>query len=316
MSENRYYLFKKMLELDKAGFIEIDLVKMEIFTEKEILEMQKICMSEYYKYFTERGLDMDDLKLDLAKKLDTNKYFKQPKDSKMFKAMYGHSTADGREYINTRKPANATNCGMGLATSQITTYYNERLNEFRERLRPLMNMLYLGPVKRHLSRFGLKLPPSKDMQLHTDMSYIKENRERPPKQRDADDPVSYHPFSDTGQAQRYQMIISLNDSDSGWYGYSGAHKKYKEIGDELEWPGKTKTIQKISPDIMDKFDLKRHDFKSKIGKAIIWNCGVPHGNSGCNQIPRLTLYVNYQPDKENSTAEDIIGLGNQPTNKK
>ena len=51
MSKNRHYLFKKILELDEAGFIEIDLVKMEIFTEKDILEMQKICMSEYYKYF-------------------------------------------------------------------------------------------------------------------------------------------------------------------------------------------------------------------------------------------------------------------------
>ena len=31
-----------MLELDEAGFIEIDLVKMEIFTEKELKKIQLI----------------------------------------------------------------------------------------------------------------------------------------------------------------------------------------------------------------------------------------------------------------------------------
>ena len=40
MSENRHYLFKKMLELDEAGFIEIDLVKMEIFTEKALMSLK------------------------------------------------------------------------------------------------------------------------------------------------------------------------------------------------------------------------------------------------------------------------------------
>ena len=312
MAENRNYLFNKFKEIGENGVMEIDLIKLKIFTEKEILEMREICMSEYYKYFIERGMEMKDLEIELTKELDINKYFKQPKDSKMFKAMYGHSTADGREYINTRKPANATNCGMGLATSQISTYYNERLNEFKERLRPLMKLLYGGPVKRHLSRFGLKLPPSKDMPLHTDMSFIKEYSEKLPKQRDADDPVAYHPFCQTGQSQRYQMIIALNDSDSGWYGYPGAHKKYGEIGEELGWPGKTKTIQKISPDIMDKLDLKRHEITSKLGKAIIWNCGIPHGNIACNKIPRLTMYVNYQPDIRDTVADRIIGLGNQP----
>ena len=312
MTDIRSKIFKILEEIEKNGFIELDLVELKIFTEKEILEMREICMSEYYKYFIERGVQMKDLEIDLTKALDINKYFKQPKDSKMFKAMYGHITADGREYINTRKPANAKDCGMGLATSQISTYYNERLNEFKERIRPLMNILYGGPVKRHLSRFGLKLPPSKDMQLHTDMSYMKEYKEELPEERNADDPVSYHPYSNTGKPQRYQMIIALNDSDSGWYGYAGAHKKYNDIGDELGWPGKTKTLQRISPDIMKKLDLERVEITSKIGKAIIWNCGIPHGNLACRKIPRLTLYVNYQPDKEDTVADKIIGLGNQP----
>ena len=153
------------------------------------------------------------------------------------------------------------------------------------------------------------------MPLHTDMSYVKDYREKLPDERDPDDPVSYHSFSKTGSAQRYQMIISLNDSDSGWYGYGGAHKKYKEIGDELEWPGITKTLQKISPSIMNKLQLKRTDIQSKLGHAVIWNCGVPHGNTACKKIPRLTLYVNYQPDKKDSAADSIIGLGNQPKGK-
>ena len=93
-----------------------------------------------------------------------------------------------------------------------------------------------------------------------------------------------------------------------------AHLKYDEIGDELCWPGKTKTIQKISPKTMDKLGLKRVDIPSKAGYAIIWNCGVPHGNTACKDVPRLTLYINYQPDTTDTTADKIIGLGNQPKN--
>ena len=97
-------------------------------------------------------------------------------------SMYGHKDKYGKHYNNTRVPANATNCGMGSATSQIKTYQNETLCEYRERLRPLMRSLYRGPVKRHLSRFGLKLPPSKKTQLHTDMSYGETYKNTPPLQ--------------------------------------------------------------------------------------------------------------------------------------
>jgi hypothetical protein len=248
--------------------------------------------------------------------MKTNPYFKQPKDSAMFKAMYGQKTKDGREYLNTRAPANAMNCGMGSATSQKSTYYHPRLNELREKLRPLMTALYQSPVKRHLTRFGIKLPPAKDMQLHTDMSYIKDNREGVTGTRPADDPVAYHPYDNTGRFQRLQFIIGLNNSEAGWYGYEGAHQKYAEIGDGINWPGKTKTIQKIPIKLMKTLGLKRIDIPTRFGEAVIWNCGIPHGNSACSKIPRLVLYVNYQTDTEQTTADRIIGLGNQPTEKK
>ena len=234
----------------------------------------------------------------------------------MFKAMYGHKTKDGREYINTRSPANAMGCGMGSATSQKSTYYHPRLNELREKLRPLMTTLYQSPVKRHLTRFGLKLPITKDMQLHTDMSYIKANRDGSVERREAEDPVLYHPYNNNGKFQRLQFIIGLNNSNTGWYGYEEAHKKYAEIGDGLNWPGKTKTIQKIPIKLMKTLGLKRVDIPTRFGEAVIWNCGLPHGNSACSKIPRLVLYVNYQPDTEQTTADRIMGLGNQPTEKK
>ena len=315
-SAMKEYITNAMISLRDKGYMTLDLIKLGIYTAEEIQEMQDICMSEYYKYFTDRGLKLADIKIDLTKKLEKNPYFRQGKDSPMFKAMYGHKSKDGREYINTRVPANATNCGMGQATSQKSTYYHERLNEQREKLRPLMKSLYGEPVKRHLTRFGLKLPPSKDMQLHTDMSYIEANKNNPPKMRDADDPVAYHPFAQNGRFQRLQMTIGLNNSEAGWYGYEGAHLQYDNIGDKLGWPGKTRTIQKISPKIMKDLGLKRVNIPSKFGQAIIWNCGLPHGNTPCKEIPRLTLYVNYQPDTTDTVADRIIGLGNQPNEKK
>ena len=316
MEELEITLNEQLLSLRDRGYMILDLVKFKYFTKEEILEMQKICMNEYYSYFTDRGLKIADIKIDLTKKLEKNPYFRQGKDSPMFKAMYGHKTKDGREYINTRVPANATNCGMGQATSQKSTYYHKRLNEFRERLRPLMNSLYGAPVKRHLTRFGLKLPPSKDMQLHTDMSYIEAHKNNPPTQREADDPVAYHPFANNSRYQRLQMVIGLNDSESGWYGYEGAHLQYDNIGDKLGWPGKTRTIQKISPKIMKDLGLNRVNIPSKFGQAIIWSCGLPHGNTACKSIPRLTLYVNYQVDETDTVADHIIGLGNQPNEDK
>ena len=134
--------------------------------------------------------------------------------------------------------------------------------------------------------------------------------------RDADDPVAYHPFAQNGRFQRLQMTIGLNNSEAGWYGYEGAHLQYDNIGDKLGWPGKTRTIQKISPKIMKDLGLKRVNIPSKFGQAIIWNCGLPHGNTPCKEIPRLTLYVNYQPDTTDTVADRIIGLGNQPNEKK
>ena len=163
--------------LQDKGYMRLNLIEMGILKESEVAEMREICMSEYYKFFADRGIDPATIQIDLNSEMKTNPYFKQPKDSAMFKAMYGQKTKDGREYLNTRAPANAMNCGMGSATSQKSTYYHPRLNELREKLRPLMTALYQSPVKRHLTRFGIKLPPAKDMQLHTDMSYIKDNRE-------------------------------------------------------------------------------------------------------------------------------------------
>jgi hypothetical protein len=297
------------------GYMRLNLIEIGILTESEVAEMQEICMSEYYKFFTDKGIDPATIQIDLNGEMKTNPYFKQPKDSAMFKAMYGQKTKDGREYLNTRAPANAMNCGMGSATSQKSTYYHPRLNELREKLRPLMTALYQSPVKRHLTRFGIKLPPAKDMQLHTDMSYIKDNRDGGGA-RPADDPVAYHPQDDKGRPQRLQFILGLNNSEAGWYGYEGAHQKYAEIGDGLDWPGKTKTIQTIPIKLMKTLGLNRVDIPTRFGEAVIWNCGLPHGNSACSKVPRLVLYVNYQSDTEQTTADRIIGLGNQPTEKK
>ena len=302
--------------LRDKGYMSINLIDIGILTESEVTEMREICMSEYYKFFTDKGIDPATIKIDLNSEMKTNPYFKQSKDSAMFKAMYGSKTKDGREYINTRLPANAMNCGMGSATSQKSTYYHPRLNELREKLRPLMTALYQSPVKRHLTRFGIKLPPGKDMQLHTDMSYIEANRNGVEENRNAEDPVSYYPYNNDGKFQRLQFIIGLNNSDAGWYGYEGAHQKYAEIGDELNWPGKTKTIQKIPIKLMKTLGLKRVDIPTRFGEAVIWSCGLPHGNSACSKVPRLVLYVNYQPDTEQTTADRIMGLGNQPTEKK
>ena len=301
--------------LQDKGYMRLNLIEMGILKESEVAEMREICMSEYYKFFADRGIDPATIQIDLNSEMKTNPYFKQPKDSAMFKAMYGQKTKDGREYINTRTPANAMNCGMGSATSQKSTYYHPRLNELREKLRPLMTALYQSPVKRHLTRFGIKLPPAKDMQLHTDMSYIKDNRDGGGA-RPADDPVAYHPQDDKGRPQRLQFILGLNNSEAGWYGYEGAHQKYAEIGDGINWPGKTKTIQKIPIKLMKTLGLKRVDIPTRFGEAVIWNCGIPHGNSACSKVPRLVLYINYQTDTEKTTADRIIGLGNQPTEKK
>ena len=302
--------------LRDKGYMKLNLIDMGILKEADVTEMQEICMSEYYKFFTDKGIDPDTIKIDLNREMKTNPYFKQPKDSAMFNAMYGHKTKDGRDYINTRAPANAMNCGMGSATSQKSTYYHPRLNELREKLRPFMTALYQSPVKRNLTRFGLKLPTTKDMQLHTDMCYIEANRNGVTENHKEEHPPEIHPYNKNGKFKRLQFIIGLNNSDSGWYGYEGGHQKYAEIGDGLNWPGKKKTIQKIPIKLMKTLGLKRINIPTRFGEAVIWSCGIPHGNTACSKIPRLVLYVNYQPDTKQTTAERITGLGNQPTEKK
>ena len=300
----------------KNGYVVINLIDERIYTIDEILEMREICMSSYYSYFTDRGMNLEEIVIDLDNNMTNNQYFKQPKDSKMFKAMYGQVSKAGKEYINTRVPANAMSCGMGTATSQPSIYYNERFNELKEKMRPLMTELYGSPVKKHLSRFGLKLPVSKDMALHTDMSYLEKYKDNFPDMKSPDDPVAYHTYDKNGVYQRLQCIIGLNESDGGWYGYPEAHNMYSEIGEQLGWPGKTKTLQKIPKKAMKVLGLTRVDVPTKIGETVIWSCGIPHGNSACKKRPRLVAYVNYQPDNEQTTADCIIGLGNQPVDVK
>ena len=133
--------------LQDKGYMKLNLIEMGILKESEVAEMREICMSEYYKFFTDKGIDPATIQIDLNSEMKTNPYFKQPKDSAMFKAMYGQKTKDGREYINTRTPANAMNCGMGSATSQKSTYYHPRLNELREKLRPLHDSSISKPSK-------------------------------------------------------------------------------------------------------------------------------------------------------------------------
>lgn len=318
MSETKLQelIFKQVQSFYEKGYAYFDLIEMGYFSEEDVLEVQSTCMESYYKYFTDREINRKDVEIDLAKKMETNPYFKQPRDSPMFKAMYGDISKAGNKYINCRNPANAMNCGMGRATSQKEVYYNKSLNDFTERLRPLYNSLYRQPVKRHLERFGLKLPhkKSKDMTAHTDMSYCKEVKENGAVLKHADDPTAISPYSRGKINMRIQSVLGLSNSESGWYGYPGSHKKYNEIGDAIDWPGLKKSPQQIPIKILENLGLKRVDIPTKLGRLIIWNCGIVHGNSACqNTQPRLVKYINYMPDTENTVADRIIGLGNQPT---
>ena len=311
-------IYEKISDLREKGYTYFDLIEMEYFTKEEISRMRDICMDYYYKYFTDRGLALKDIQIDLEKKTKTNCYFKKPKNSKMFKAMYGAISKAGAEYINCRRPANAMSCGMGTATSQPEIYFDEELCAFTERLRPLYNILYGGPVKRHLERFGLKLPykGSKDMMAHVDMSYCKEYRETAPIIKNADDPVSYAPYAADGSPMRIQGVLGLSDSDAGWYGYEKTHMRYEEIGDALLWPGKKKAPQTVPVEVLEKLGMKRVDIPTKLGRLIIWNCGIVHGNSACfDTTPRLVKYINFMADKKNTVSTSIIGLGNQPKGK-
>jgi hypothetical protein len=333
--ELRELIFKKVKSLKEKGYAYFDLIELGYFTMEEILDMQEICMNYYYKYFTDRGVKREDIEIDITKIMETNPYFKQPKDSPMFQAMYGDVSKTGKSYINCRKPANAMNCGMGRATSQREIYYDEVLNEYTERLRPLYNALYRHPVRRHFERFGLKLPHknSKDMMAHADMSYCRDVKENGAILKDADNPIAKAPYSKEvgencngqtkspyskgGISMRIQGVLGLSNSESGWYGYEGSHKKYNEIGDGIDWPGIKRAPQQIPVKLMKELDLKRVDIPTKLGRLIVWNCGIVHGNSSCkNTRPRLVKYINYMPDTENTTADRIIALGNQPNEEK
>ena len=59
-------------------------------------------MFKILKHFTDRGLSEDNIKININSKMENGKYFKQPKDSLMFKALYGHHKRNGDFYINTR----------------------------------------------------------------------------------------------------------------------------------------------------------------------------------------------------------------------
>ena len=72
MEELEITLNEQLLSLRDRGYMILDLVKFKYFTKEEILEMQKICMNEYYSYFTDRGLKIADIKIDLTKKLEKN----------------------------------------------------------------------------------------------------------------------------------------------------------------------------------------------------------------------------------------------------
>jgi hypothetical protein len=304
-------------QLRDEGYTYIDLIDTNILEESKLKSAKKRCLKYWYKYFMNKGLLEEQLKINFKKKVNDNQYFKQPKDSEMFKALYGHKKRNGDFFINTRKPAVSQHDGMGLATSQPAIYKDKKLIKIKEKLRPIFNELYGSNTHLHLSRFGLKLPfkGSKDMVTHTDMSYIKEFRVNQPKRRHINDPVSYAPYSDDGGDQRIQALLCLSDSDSGWYGYKKSHLKYKEIGDKINWPGKTSSLQLIPKKLLKNLGLERVDVKSKFGRLILWNCGVAHGNSKCqNTTPRLVLYINYQPNDQDTSADKIIGLGNQPIN--
>ena len=306
---------KAKKELKENGFTYIDLLESNIIDKKDLKLARKRCLKYWYDYFISKGLTKEELKIDFKNKTNNTQYLKQPKESKMFKALYGHKKKNGDFYINTRKPAVSQNDGMGLATSQPEVYKDKKLIKLKERLRPIFNGVYGSKTHLHLSRFGLKLPfkESKDMVLHTDMSYIEDFKNKKPLRRDINDPVSYAPYSDDNIDQRIQSLLCLSDSDSGWYGYKKSHLKYSEIGDKLNWPGKTTRLQIIPKKILENLGLTRVDVSSKFGRLLLWNCGVAHGNSLCrNTTPRLVLYINYQPNIKDSSAKKIIGLGNQP----
>ena len=338
MSENkelRELIFEQVKSLKEKGYAHFDLIELGYFTKTELIEMQDICLNYYYKYFTDRGIPREDVEIDINKTMTENPYFQQPRDSPMFKAMYGDVSKAGNEYINCRNPANAMNCGMGRATSQKEVYYDSKLIEYMERLRQLYNALYRHPVKRHLTRFGLKLPHknSKDMVAHADMSYCRDVKENGAPLKDADDPVckapyskeygencngqTKAPYSDGGVSMRIQSVLGLSNSESGWYGYEGSHLKYDEIGEAIDWPGVKRAPQRVPIEVLENLGLKRVDIPTKLGRLILWNCGVIHGNSSCkNTKPRLVKYINYMPDTENTSADRIIGLGNQPNEEK
>ena len=112
------------------------------------------------------------------------------------------------------------------------------------------------------------------------MSYCKEFATHAPPMKDADEAAAFAPYSDNGIASRIQSVLGLSNSDSGWYGYEGSHKKYSEIGTGINWPGKTRRPQVVPVGVLNDLGLQRVDVSTKIGRLIVWNCGIVHGNFG------------------------------------
>jgi len=45
---------------------------------------------------------------------------------------------------------------------------------------------------------------------------------------------------------------------------------------------------------LENLNLERKEIDNEPGKLIIWNCGIPHGNT----TPRVVRYINFQPYKK------------------
>ena len=53
--------------LRDKGYMRLNLIEVGILKESEVKEMQEICMSEYYKFFTDKGIDPATIQIDLNK---------------------------------------------------------------------------------------------------------------------------------------------------------------------------------------------------------------------------------------------------------
>ena len=51
--------------LQDKGYMRLNLIEIGILKESEVAEMREICMSEYYKFFADRGIDPATIQIDL-----------------------------------------------------------------------------------------------------------------------------------------------------------------------------------------------------------------------------------------------------------